>query len=889
MRPIRLTLRGVTRFTDPVTLDLEHLPPGLVCFEGANGEGKTTIMEALGPAALWRRWPSKPGTMLDNMHGRDARLHLVLDHDGHRYDLELLGDTKVGNLDAFLRCDGAAITGPRCPDFDDEVQGPMVNKRRTGGRFPAELVFMASAYAAQNGAGNFRSLDKADRRDLFSALLGNEHLQRQAERARALAADAGALLDDLEARAADLVARVARADELDRQITSSREALPALEATEAHATADHGRAQAEHAALAATLRTLEGARTEATRRRDRLAELVRTLEGDRPRIEALIAGDEGLLATADQVRTDAAALVAATADVQRLLAEHGTAKGEAAAARREHEGATRRERELVRDLAALEAAIRDGKAAAELVPGLEARAARAQQLAGERTAAERAHDQAKGRRNQAEIAHRTASTTASRDHARAQAAVEAAEGKAALLGDVPCRGGRVILIDEPTPAWKVGDPIHPGVGADCGACRFLTDARAAAQQLEGLRQALAVADEAVLAAARLEADLGTARGAEDEAAGALRAVEALVREHAGVAAELAAARARVIAGEAAAARDTELGAELAGLRAELPGMLADLEAADGKVVRLVAEGQAARERQGGLAGADQRLRDLEAAQARLPERRAALARLVADLEGRRAEQAEVVVPADPADERLRAARAREATDAAGEAMMLARRLLGAQREAQARVEGQRAELGDLAGEAAAIDQQRQALTRRRQGFRLIERALGRDGVQALEIDAAAPRVSALANDLLRASYGPRFTVELQTIRPAEGNRKQREVFDVIVHDGERPGGPRAIESYSGGEAVLLDEALKLALALFNAERHGVQVATLWRDECDGKLDAENARRYPPMLRRAMQVGGFRNVFYVSHRDDVVAQADAVVHVAGGKATLEVLA
>lgn len=885
MRPIKLTLRGVTRFTDPVTVDLEHLPPGLVCFEGPNGEGKTTIMEALGPAALWRTWPSKPGTMLDNMHGRDARLALTLDHQGRRYEIELLGDTKIGKLEAHLRRDGEPISTGRCPDYDDVVQGPMVDKRRTGGVFPPELVFMASAYAAQNAVGNFRSLDKAQRRDLFSMLLGNENMQRLAERARALAGDAGALLDEVETQAADLLTRQARAVELDGQIVAAREALPPLEAVVAEREAAHQALTTEHAGLDATLRTLETARTEAVRRRDRLAELVRTLEGDRPRIEGLIASDEALLATADQVHADAQALVTATADVQRLLAEHRAAQGEAAAAQRDADAAAKRERELLRDLAALEGAIREGKAAAELLPGLEARAARLGQLTTERANVESTANEARRQRDQAEIAHRTATSTAGRDHARAAAAVEAAEGKAALLGDVPCAGAKVYRFTDEGD----GDPEgFPPVEVDCGTCRFLVDARAAEDALPSLRRQLALADEAVLAAARLEADLQAKRAAEDEAREALRAVEAQVREHAGVGAELAAARAKVAAGEQALARDTELGGELVGLRAMLPDLATDASEAAAKVQRLLADGQAARERQQRLAGADQRLRDLEAAQARLPERRAALARLVGDLEGRRHELAEVVVPDDPVDARARAVRVGTEVAAADAAKALAQRGLRAQREALARLEGQRAELGDLAGEAKAIEAQRLALTRRREGFRLIERALGRDGVQALEIDAAAPRVSDLANDLLRASYGPRFTVELQTIRPAEGNRKQREVFDVIVHDGERPGGPRAIESYSGGEAVLLDEALKLALALFNAERHGVQVATLWRDECDGKLDAENARRYPPMLRRAMGVGGFRNVFYVSHRPEVIAQADAVVHVEGGRARLDVL-
>jgi len=49
---------------------------------------------------------------------------------------------------------------------------------------------------------------------------------------------------------------------------------------------------------------------------------------------------------------------------------------------------------------------------------------------------------------------------------------------------------------------------------------------------------------------------------------------------------------------------------------------------------------------------------------------------------------------------------------------------------------------------------------------------------------------------------------------------------------------------------------------------------------------EYAARYPAMLREAIRIGGFRNVYFVSHRPEVVAQADAVIEItAAGAVTL----
>lgn len=51
MRLEAFTVSGMTRFTDPVSVNLRDLPAGLIAFVGRNGEGKTTLIEA-GPASI---------------------------------------------------------------------------------------------------------------------------------------------------------------------------------------------------------------------------------------------------------------------------------------------------------------------------------------------------------------------------------------------------------------------------------------------------------------------------------------------------------------------------------------------------------------------------------------------------------------------------------------------------------------------------------------------------------------------------------------------------------------------------------------------------------------------------------------------------------------------
>lgn len=162
--------------------------------------------------------------------------------------------------------------------------------------------------------------------------------------------------------------------------------------------------------------------------------------------------------------------------------------------------------------------------------------------------------------------------------------------------------------------------------------------------------------------------------------------------------------------------------------------------------------------------------------------------------------------------------------------------------------------------------------------------LGRDGLQAAEIDAAGPELTEFVNDLLRTCVGPRWTVTIETQRMSSDGKKLLEGLEVRVLDTER-GREAPAETLSGGEAVLVGEAVSLAITMLACRRAGVRGATLIRDESGAALDPSAARAYVAMLRRAAQIVGARQVLVVSHSAEVVEMADARIVLDNGTAVV----
>ncbi len=166
-------------------------------------------------------------------------------------------------------------------------------------------------------------------------------------------------------------------------------------------------------------------------------------------------------------------------------------------------------------------------------------------------------------------------------------------------------------------------------------------------------------------------------------------------------------------------------------------------------------------------------------------------------------------------------------------------------------------------------------------LKIVERGFGKEGIQALLMDAAGPAISDNCNAILEV-VAPWFRVRLQTTKLDSRGKKLLEDLDIVVMDS-RKGAERTMDSLSGGEQVIVSLALRLALVL-----HGGAGSTsdmLILDEMDGALDQDRAEQFVPMLRKAMELGGLRQVVFVTHRAGAMGQADYVIEVAEGRVSI----
>lgn len=156
---------------------------------------------------------------------------------------------------------------------------------------------------------------------------------------------------------------------------------------------------------------------------------------------------------------------------------------------------------------------------------------------------------------------------------------------------------------------------------------------------------------------------------------------------------------------------------------------------------------------------------------------------------------------------------------------------------------------------------------------LLEKALGKDGLIALEIDDAGPAISATANELLQACFGTRFMVRIDTTRLSKDGKKVMEVFDIKVLDGESEE-EKTIFDLSGGEKVWIQSAITQAIAIRNKELSGRRFLTCMEDEIDGALSRQNKDRFFQMKKKAMELGGFEETIFISQDPEIWEMADS---------------
>ncbi|OGP87159.1 MAG: hypothetical protein A2031_08105 [Deltaproteobacteria bacterium RBG_19FT_COMBO_43_11] len=157
----------------------------------------------------------------------------------------------------------------------------------------------------------------------------------------------------------------------------------------------------------------------------------------------------------------------------------------------------------------------------------------------------------------------------------------------------------------------------------------------------------------------------------------------------------------------------------------------------------------------------------------------------------------------------------------------------------------------------------------------LKNSCGKNGLQAMEIDGAAPLITGYANDLLSQAFGSLYAVKFLT-QDEDG----KECLDIITigEDGEEI----LLDNLSGGQKVWCLMALRLAMTLLSKEKGGRNFETAFFDEMDGALDPENAVNFINLYKSFMEIGKFTAVAFISHKPECRSLADHVLMFEAGK-------
>lgn len=182
---------------------------------------------------------------------------------------------------------------------------------------------------------------------------------------------------------------------------------------------------------------------------------------------------------------------------------------------------------------------------------------------------------------------------------------------------------------------------------------------------------------------------------------------------------------------------------------------------------------------------------------------------------------------------------------------------------------------------------------------MLERAFGRNGVPALLIEQALPEIEASANRILDQLSKGSISLTFATQRERKNKKEEGAIqtLDILLTDAS---GTREYELFSGGEAFRINFAIRLALSQALAKRAGARLQTLVIDEGFGSQDADGRQRLIEAINQVMQtdsqlegdnpVSDIRKILVITHLDELKDAFPARIEVekTGKGSTLQVL-
>jgi exonuclease SbcC len=159
-------------------------------------------------------------------------------------------------------------------------------------------------------------------------------------------------------------------------------------------------------------------------------------------------------------------------------------------------------------------------------------------------------------------------------------------------------------------------------------------------------------------------------------------------------------------------------------------------------------------------------------------------------------------------------------------------------------------------------------------WELLAKAFGKDGIQALELDALAPGISETANRILESAYGDRFRIEIRTTRMGGNGKKTKQLEDFLIYVTDSEDGEAVLlDDKSGGEAVWIKRAIYDAFAVIRKRNTNFSFLTCFQDEADGALDSAAKTAYCRMLEAVHAESKLRHTVIITHSNEVKAMIE----------------
>jgi DNA repair protein SbcC/Rad50 len=831
MIPIRLTITGFLSYRDTVELDFTSFE--LACISGANGAGKSSLLDAF-TWALFGQARKRDDSVV-NLQSSMAEVALVFEYEGNTYRVQrTLPKGKTSRLEFQIREPQAgkwkALTGETVRNTQDNIERTL--------RLDYE-TFVNASFFLQGKADQFTQQKASDRKRILGSILGLEvwenYRQRVIERRRSVEVDIQNLdgrMEEINAELGEEEQRIERLEALQAELKRLAKARKTQDQLLEQARKVEASLGEQRKLVGMLARQLESTQLRYNELSDRLSARIEERETYTQRV-ARAQEIESAYADWQSKRTE----LERWDEVARLFREHEARRQPPLLEIEAEKG------QLIKELEQLLNTEKSVQDQVKTKDELEAQIKTTQQALEQ---AEEAVNQRKDLDKELQFARQKQADARAENpilkaemlelRERVDKLSETEDAACPLCGRPLETHDRQQLIDEISAQGKeMGDKYRANQA-------FLSDADKMVSEIEAHMASLATAENERLVLmqniTRMKGQLEFIQQAQDNwyQKGAPRLAEVQ----------------QILAAEAFAMGPRQL---LAEIDVELKTIGYDAAAHD-----------ACRKQESRSRAAEGEYRELETA-------RATLLPLQREIEETQAQATKILEEVaqqqrdhDEAAARLAAAEA--VAPNLDETERLFHELL--EQENTQRMEVGAAQqkvmvLKDLKVRLKEITAQREELARLVGQYKLLDRAFGKDGVPALLIEQALPEIETRANELLERLSEGNMSVRFETQAAYKDKKREdlKETLDILISDGS---GTRDYELYSGGEAFRVNFAIRLALSELLAKRAGARLQTLVVDEGFGSQDAQGRQHLIEAIN--MVKPDFAKVLVISHIDEL---------------------